>query len=114
MAVYNATTARCAAVVKAMASDFPENTKFLRETRDHEFIFGKEVGAFIDQIWKQGNKLNTLQALTPRQRERETEIIDSVSAHSYQRPAKSFQSTWTSRTITNPGGAANELVSRKW
>lgn len=76
MAVYNATTARCAAVVSAGASDLQENIKFLRETRDHEFIFGKEVGAFIDQLWKRGNNLDAFQALTPRQWGKESEIID--------------------------------------
>ena len=70
MAIYSAVTARCAEVVEAMASDLPGNIKFLRETRDHEFLFGPEVGVFINDIWKQGNNLTTYMALDSGNRPR--------------------------------------------
>jgi hypothetical protein len=76
MAIYKAVTERCADVVGAMASDLPGNIKFLRETRDHEFLFGPEVGVFINEIWKQGNNLSVFMALRPRQPAKETEIIN--------------------------------------
>lgn len=76
MAIYSAVTARCAEVVQTAASDLPGNIKFLRETRDHEFLFGPEVGVFINDIWKRGNNLTTYMALRPRQPDKETEIIN--------------------------------------
>lgn len=76
MAIYTAVTARCAAVVSANASDLDGNIKFLRETRDHEFLFGQEVVAFITEIWKQGNNLSTYMALRPRQPAKEAEIVN--------------------------------------
>jgi hypothetical protein len=76
MAIYSAVTARCAEVVQSVSSDLPGNIKFLRETRDHEFLFGPEVGVFINEIWKQGNNLTVFMALRPRQPDKETEIIN--------------------------------------
>jgi hypothetical protein len=76
MAIYTAVTARCAAVVSSMSSDLPDNIKFLRETRDHEFLFGPEVGVFINEIWKHGNKLHMFQAIRPQQPVQEAEIVE--------------------------------------
>jgi|HubBroStandDraft_4_1064222.scaffolds.fasta_scaffold287100_2 hypothetical protein len=76
MAIYNSVTARCAAVVQTMKSDLQENIKFIRETRDHEFLFGPEVKTFIDEIWKQGNNLDMYQALRPARPDKETEIMN--------------------------------------
>jgi hypothetical protein len=76
MAIYLAVTARCAAVVNDMASNLQDNIKFLRDTRDHEFLFGPEVGAFVTKIWQQGNSLHTYMALRPRQHDKEAEIVN--------------------------------------
>lgn len=80
IAIFKSVTARCADVVSATASDLQDNVKFMRETRDHEFLFGPEVGVLIEQMWKQGNALNTLQALQPRQPAREADIVAWFSA----------------------------------
>jgi hypothetical protein len=79
IAIYNALTARCAAVVEAMSSDLQGNIKFIRATRDHEFLFGPEVGTFVNEIWKQGNRLMTLQAVEPRRPDQESVIVDWFS-----------------------------------
>jgi hypothetical protein len=76
LAIYNSVTARCADVVNTMSSDFPSNVKFIRDTRDHEFLFGPEVGALIDQMWKQGNNLHTFRSLRPSRTDKEAETVE--------------------------------------
>jgi hypothetical protein len=75
-AIYNTVVQRCAEVVNKMASPLEDNQRFLRETRDNDFLFGPEIHNLIDQIWKQGNNLMTFQAIRPAQPLKETEIMD--------------------------------------
>lgn len=58
-----------------MDSALAKNIRFIRETRDHEFLFGPEVGAFINSLWKRGNDLMTLKAINSAA-QRQTEVIE--------------------------------------
>jgi hypothetical protein len=75
LAIYNTVTARCAAVVDATTSNLKDNIAFIRATKDHEFLFGKEVASLMDELWKRGNDLMTLQAVQPSQPDKENEIV---------------------------------------
>jgi hypothetical protein len=75
LAIYTAAMARCSSIIRKGRSDLQENFDFSRETRDHEFLFGPEVGIFIDGIWDHANKLDALKALNPRQPDKETEMM---------------------------------------
>jgi LPS O-antigen subunit length determinant protein (WzzB/FepE family) len=57
LAIYNATFARLAEVLDNTNSSFQDNVKFIRATRDNEFLFGQEVADFINNIWTKGNEL---------------------------------------------------------
>jgi hypothetical protein len=76
LAIYNAVLARLVEVVNDMDSPFQKNVKFIQETKDNEFLFGPEVVEFINNIWKRGNDLMAVNAMTLSRAERQTEIID--------------------------------------
>ena len=55
--------------------------KLTRETREHHFLFGAEIGEYIDELYSKGNKLRQFHAATrgtdvlrPEDIEPETEI----------------------------------------
>ena len=75
LVIYNAVLSRIVEVVNDMDSPLDKNIRFIRETRDHEFLFGPEVAAFINDIWKRGNDLMTLK-LTSSPGQRQIDIIN--------------------------------------
>ena len=81
LVIYNAVMLRLAEVVQLYASPLQDNIRFVRETRDHEFLFGPEVKLFIDQIYKHGNNLMTLQAVQPRKPQDEADEVNWFNVH---------------------------------
>ena len=57
-----------ASVVQQANVTIPECTQFLQNTRDHEFLFGQEVGEFINQVYKKGVELHTYVATNNHQK----------------------------------------------
>jgi hypothetical protein len=51
MAVFSSTMNMIASVVQSANPSLDECMKFIRDTRDHELLFGPEVGAFIDKVF---------------------------------------------------------------
>jgi hypothetical protein len=75
LVIYNAVLGRIVEVINDMDSTIGKNIQFIRETRDHEFLFGPEVGVFINSLWKRGNDLMTLKAINSAS-QRQTEVIE--------------------------------------
>ena len=59
MAVFNATVTMIANILQTSQVTIPECGKFLRDTRDHEFLFGPEIGEFITEIYNRAVGLQT-------------------------------------------------------
>lgn len=57
MHVFNSTMNLLASIIQTAKPDFDDLIKFIRETRDHEFLFGPEVAAHINEIYKRGVEL---------------------------------------------------------
>ena len=73
MAIFNPTAKFIAAIVQTANVTLDECMQFIRETKDHEFLFGKEVGDFITEVYKQAAALET--AKVTHNLARETEIL---------------------------------------
>ena len=61
--VYTATMAYIAAVFQSGALDRQEWLKFLRKSKDHEFLFGVDVREFLEELQKNGNDLCACQEM---------------------------------------------------
>ncbi|MGE5057585.1 MAG: hypothetical protein ACM3WP_25765 [Acidobacteriota bacterium] len=57
MAVFNSTMEFISSVLQLATVDAGQLFALLRETRDHEFLFGPEVKAFIDDVYSKGVEL---------------------------------------------------------
>ncbi|SRR6266704_481741 len=57
MAVFNLTMNMIASVNASANPSLQEIMKFLRDTRDHELLFGPEVGVFVNDLFQKANKL---------------------------------------------------------
>jgi hypothetical protein len=58
LAVFDSTMNMIVSVVQSANPTLPECLKYIRETRDHEFLFGPEVGTFIDEVFKKATALH--------------------------------------------------------
>jgi hypothetical protein len=58
MVVYNATMDFIALVLQTTRPTNDDCMSLMRATRDSEFLFGAEIEAFIDQVWKNGLKVD--------------------------------------------------------
>ena len=58
MVVYNSTMNLMASVLQSTKPSFEQVFQYLRETRDHEFLFGPEVGTFITEVYNKAVELN--------------------------------------------------------
>jgi hypothetical protein len=58
MVVFNATMAFIAVVIQTTRPTNDDCMSLMRSTRDSEFLFGAEIGAFIDQVYKNGLKVD--------------------------------------------------------
>lgn len=79
LAVFDATMNMLASVLREANAELEHCFRFLKETRDHEFLFGPEVGAFIDEVYRRAVELHTHLVTTPQGGERLTEILDWFS-----------------------------------
>jgi hypothetical protein len=58
MAVFNSTMNLIAAVAGEGKVEHQKLFTMLRETRDHNLLFGPEIGDFINQVYKKGLEIN--------------------------------------------------------
>ncbi len=58
MAVFNATMNMLASVMKFANPQLDECIKFLKDTRDHELLFGAEVEKFITEVYRKALALH--------------------------------------------------------
>jgi len=75
MAVFNSTMNMIASVVQTANPTLPECFKFIQDTRDHEFLFGSEVGAFINEVYKKATALHAHIQVGPGGAAQQTEIM---------------------------------------
>jgi hypothetical protein len=68
MAVFNALTKFLADIDQTANVTLPETFAMLRETRDHEFLFGPEVKEFIETAYKMGVDLSQRRELPQQER----------------------------------------------
>jgi hypothetical protein len=59
MAVFNSTMNLIASVVQAARAELDQLFRLIRETRDHELLFGPEIGEYINEVYRRGLALNT-------------------------------------------------------
>jgi phosphate/sulfate permease len=65
MKVFNATQEFIALVLQeARIENLGPLFKLTRETREHHFLFGAEIGKYIDELYSKGNRLRTIHAGT--------------------------------------------------
>lgn len=71
MKVFNATQEFIALVLQeARVMSFEPLFKLTRETREHHFLFGAEIGKYIEEVHSKGNRLRAMHAAT-----RGTEVL---------------------------------------
>jgi hypothetical protein len=58
MVVFNSTMKMIAAVVQSANPSLGRCFQFIQDTRDHEFLFGPEVGNFINEVYKKATALH--------------------------------------------------------
>ncbi len=58
MEVFNSTMKMIAAVVQVARVDLNQLFTFLQETREHEFLFGPEIGEYINDVYSKGVELH--------------------------------------------------------
>src|SRR5258708_39971447 len=58
LAVFNTTMKMIAAVMESANPKLLDCFVFLADTRDHEFLFGPEVGKFINTVYKKATALH--------------------------------------------------------
>lgn len=63
MAIFNSTATMIASVVQEANVTIPQCMKFLQDTRDNEFLFGKEVADFINEVYREATKLHAFMAV---------------------------------------------------
>lgn len=59
MKVFDATMNMIAAVLRDAKVDLNQLFDLIRETRDHEMLFGPEVGKYIEEVYSRGLELRT-------------------------------------------------------
>jgi phosphoenolpyruvate carboxylase len=57
LAVFNRVMSMMTSVLGMTEPKLAENIRFIRDTRDHELLFGKEIGALINEIYKKAKAL---------------------------------------------------------
>jgi hypothetical protein len=58
MVVFNSTMNLIAAVLQAARVELDQLFTMLRETRDHDLLFGPEIGEYIHEVYRKGLELN--------------------------------------------------------
>lgn len=81
LAVFNATAELIAVILQKATVELNELFDFLRKTREHEFLFGPEVGKYINEIYSRGLELRTRNAVRRAgDIPKITELLDSFSS----------------------------------
>jgi len=76
MAVFNSTMEMISYVVQKSNPELLECIRFMRDTRDHELLFGPEVVAFINEIYKKATLLHTQIAVGPHTAKQQGETVE--------------------------------------
>jgi hypothetical protein len=79
LVVFNSTMKMVASVLQEARAELDECFKYISETRDHEFLFGPEVGTFINEVYSKAVALHTHLAVEPRGGPRLVELLDWFS-----------------------------------
>lgn len=58
MVVFNSTMKMIASVAQSANPTLSQCFQFIQDTRDHEFLFGPEVGEFINEVYKKATALH--------------------------------------------------------
>ena len=58
MKVFNSTMTVLASVMQTANPTLNQRFQFIQDTREHEFLFGPEIGKFIDKIYKKSTALH--------------------------------------------------------
>lgn len=83
MKVFDATMDLIAAVLRDARVDLPRAFQFLRETREHELLFGPDVKEFIEELYHKAVDLHTIDATAnPDDIPKTTEILNWFAGRS--------------------------------
>jgi hypothetical protein len=76
MVVYNSTMNMLASVIQSTRPSIDQAFQYLRETRDHEFLFGSEVKTLIDELYKKVIALEMRNSMGSEAVTQRTEILN--------------------------------------
>jgi len=76
MVVFNSTMKMIASVVQSANPTLPQCFQFIQDTRDHEFLFGQEVGDFINEVYKKATALHAHIMMGPSSAAQQTEVME--------------------------------------
>ncbi len=65
-----------ASVVQEANPTLAECFQFIQDTRDHEFLFGREVGDFINEVYKKAVTLHTHIVIGPNNAAQQSEVMN--------------------------------------
>ncbi len=65
MAVFNSTMKMIASVNQDANADLKKCFDLIKETRDHDFLFEKDVGDYINKVYKKALELRTYILVNP-------------------------------------------------
>ena len=81
MVVFNSTMNMMASVLQSAKPSFEQIFQYLRETRDHEFLFGPEVGTFVNEVYKKAVQLNAHNEMGSQAARQKAEVLNWFNAH---------------------------------
>ena len=76
MAVFNSTMNMIASVIQSVNPELAECIQFMRDTRDHELLFGPEVGVLINEVYRKATLLHAHIAVGPHTAAQQTQTLD--------------------------------------
>jgi hypothetical protein len=79
MVVFNSTMNMIVSVMMSSNPKLDECVNFMRETRDHELLFGDEVGAFINEVYKKATLLHVQIAVAPHTAKQQEETMNGFA-----------------------------------
>jgi hypothetical protein len=76
MVVFNSTMNMIASVLTSMKPTLDQCVQYMRETRDHELLFGPEVGDFINEVYKKAVALLTYNSVGVNAAKQQEEVVE--------------------------------------
>jgi hypothetical protein len=76
MAVFNSTMKMIGSVMQTANADLSQCFQFIKDTRDHEFLFGPEVGKFINEVYQKAVALHAHTQMRSSDAAQLTEILN--------------------------------------